>query len=90
MPGDCEYECSQCDSIGEHTEENCPLNCDYCEYPEGAGGHGDELCPKLCAGCGNIAPLSCKCDCPEGCGNSVSECTCGKEKMFLMKKKNLI
>ena len=79
-PNDCDYECSQCDEIGEHTEENCPLNCDYCEYPEGAGGHGDEVCPKLCSGCGNPAPLSCKCDCPEGCGNSVSECTCGEEE----------
>jgi len=76
---DCEHECSQCEEIGEHNEENCPLNCEYCEYPEGAGGHGDEVCPKLCNGCGNPAPLSCKCDCPEGCGNTVSECICGGE-----------
>ena len=78
-PDDCDYECSQCEETGEHIEVNCPLNCEYCEYPEGAGGHGDEVCPKLCDGCGNPAPLSCKCDCPEGCGNTVSECICGGE-----------
>ena len=79
-PDNCDYECSQCGEMGEHNEENCHLNCEYCEYPEGAGGHGDEVCPKLCSGCGNPAPLSCKCDCPEGCGNIVSKCTCGGEE----------
>ena len=72
--GECEYECSQC---GEnHKEEVCELNCDYCEYPEGAGGHEGELCPKLCTECEKIAATSCECDCPDGCGNSVTDCTC--------------
>ena len=71
--GECEYECSQCEE--NHKEEFCELNCDYCEYPEGAEGHGEEMCPKLCIGCEKLS-TSCECNCPDGCGNSVTDCTC--------------
>jgi hypothetical protein len=80
-PGECTYECSHsdCDALGEHIERHCPLNCEHCEFPEGAGGHGDETCPKLCPQCGNPAPFSCSCACPEGCGGTVSACRCDEE-----------
>lgn len=73
---DCKYECPHpnCRKIGEHHAKNCPLNCKYCDFPEGAGGHGDEICPKLCAEC-QQPPSHCECPC-EKCKKAKNRCDC--------------
>ena len=75
----CSHECSSCKKIGEHIEENCHLNCKYCEYPEGKGGHdNDEICPKLCNDC-MIPKASCLCQCLNGCGETITNCKCDED-----------
>jgi hypothetical protein len=70
-PDHCTYQCSLCPNIG-HIERNCPTNCKYCEYPNGAGGHNGEPCPLLCDTCGIF-----NCDGPcNGCNNCICECLC--------------
>ena len=75
-PGACEHECAHCPAVGDHHSSKCPNNCPLCEYPIGAGGHAEgETCPSLCGGCSKSKVL-CECECPRGCGGTVSICTC--------------
>jgi len=81
--GDCKYQCTQCDVPG-HLEKDCPKNCKYCVYPNGAGGHDGEICPLLCDSCGQVncdGPCNdcnncnCECLCPD-CGKKGLPCSC--------------
>jgi hypothetical protein len=75
----CTHQCAQCEVIGDHIENHCPSNCEYCDYPEGAGGHGDdENCPKLCNDC-KAPKASCICECLEGCGETILNCKCNED-----------